>query len=201
MSIDTYSTLQTAVTDRMARGDFTAAQTQECITLAEAEMQRTLRATDMVTKTTAFTIAHEYEQVPVGFLEARSFWITTSSRYPLQFASDEAQAIAYTSSGQPKFYSVIGNQFHFAPVPDGTYTASLAYYAKFPALSTTNTTNWLLSAWPDAYLYGACKHAAIRLQDAEKAAGFEALFKQAIADIRSASNRARFGPGMSTRAV
>jgi hypothetical protein len=202
LSITTYSELQTAVTDRIARADFTSAQTQECIALAESEIQGALRAQDMETKSVAFYIANEFEQVPANFLEVASFWVKSSTRYPLQFMSDDGQAFSYsTGTDAPKFYSVIGNQFHFAPIPDSSYTATLVYFTKVPALSSTNTTNWLLTANPDAYLYGACKHAAIRLQQAEAAQGYDTLYQAAISRIQRASNRARFGPGMRTVAA
>lgn len=201
MSITTYSELQTAVTDRLARQDFTSAQTQECISLCEAEMQRILKAQDMEAKTEAFTIQNEFEQVPVNFLEVISFWVTTSSRYPLQLMSDEMQAFSYQTSDKPRFYSVVGNQFHFAPIPDGTYTATLTYFQKIPALSSTNTTNWLLTANPDAYLYGSCKHGAIRLQNPESAMYYDGLFKAALSQVTSLRNRAKFGPGARTIAA
>lgn len=202
MSITTYSELQTAVTDRIARADFTTSQTQECIALAESEIQGSLRATDMETKSTTFSIANEYENVPTNFLEVVSFWITSSVRYPLIYMSDDMQAYSYsTGSDAPKFYSVVGGQFHFAPIPDTTYTASLIYFAKFSALSGSNTTNWLLTAWPDAYLYGSLKHAAIRIQDAGMAQGYDSMFQSALQRIQRTSNRSRFGPGMRTVAA
>jgi len=198
LSITTLTELQTAITDRLARTDFTTAQVNECIALAESEMQSTLRAADMETKAVAFNIANEFEQVPANFLEVNAFYVNGSTRYPLQYMSDEMQAFSYSTSGSPKFYSVIGNLFHFAPIPSSATSATLVYFTKIPALSTTNSTNWLLTASPDAYLYGACKHAAIRLQQPDAAQGYDALFQASLARIQKSSNRARFGPGMRT---
>jgi hypothetical protein len=39
-------------------------------------------------------------------------------------------------------------------VPDGAYAAVLEYFAKVPALSNSNTTTWLLTNYPNAYLFG-----------------------------------------------
>ena len=109
-------------------------------------------------------------------------------------------ALSYsTSSGMPKFYSVVGKQFHFAPIPDGSYTAVLIYFTKIPALSTAQTTNWLLTDHPDAYLYGACKHAAIRLRDIDAAQGYDNQFQLAMQGINKQANRIRMGGPMATR--
>jgi hypothetical protein len=40
------------------------------------------------------------------------------------------------------------------------YTGTLNYYAKFAALSDTNTTNYILASHPAIYLYGSLYHAA-----------------------------------------
>ena len=41
-----------------------------------------------------------------------------------------------------------------APKPDSNYTLEMVYRQNIPALAS-NSSNWLLSLAPDAYLYGA----------------------------------------------
>jgi len=46
------------------------------------------------------------------------------------------------------------------PAPAGSTDYSIVYYAQNPALSDSNTTNWLLTKSADLYLYSALLEAA-----------------------------------------
>ena len=202
MSITTLSQLETAVADRLARSDFTAAQIDECIAFAEARMQRQLRALDMETKDANLNLSAEYINVPADFLEVRDLYLNTSPRTNICYLPPELITSLYSSaaSGKPKYFSVVGKQFRFGPPPGSGYTATLLYYARIPKLSTTNVTNWVLDQHPDAYLYGALMEAAIRLQDTQAATGYGNLFAQALDAIQGSNNRGRWtGPAMAVR--
>src|SRR5574343_38100 len=92
-----------------------------------------------------------------------------------------------SGTGVPRFVSVSGHTtadgtmaFRFAPPPDGTYTATIVYYAKLPALnSTTQTTNWLLTSHPDAYLYGSLLEASIFIGDDPRIPMWKAAYDMA----------------------
>lgn len=200
MSITSLSELETAVADRIARSDFSTGQIDECIASAESEMQRTLRAVDMETKNVSFTIDDEFVDVPTDFLEVRSFWyLPNGVRKTIYYMSDEMQPGVSSGCGR-LYYSIVGGQFHFAPAPSSSTTATLIYYALIPPLvAVTNTSNWMLTKWPDAYLYGALKHAAIRVKDSQAAQGYDSIFQSALQQIQWRSNRARTGSGMVTR--
>ena len=65
-----------------------------------------------------------------------------------------------STSGRPVAYTILGDLFRFAPIPSSAYTATLNFYKTFDALSTTNTTNFILTNHPSIYLYGSLYHAA-----------------------------------------
>jgi hypothetical protein len=65
--------------------------------------------------------------------------------------------------GSPKFYAIVNGELQVAPVPNGTLTAELDYWAQVPALSSSNQTNWALTAAPEIYLFGALTEAAFYL--------------------------------------
>ena len=46
------------------------------------------------------------------------------------------------------------------PKPDSTYSVVLNFYKRFDPLSTTNTSNFILTNHPAIYLYGSLFHAA-----------------------------------------
>ena len=60
----------------------------------------------------------------------------------------------------PSTFTILGDNFRFAPTPASTYTATINYYKEFDPLSSTNTSNYILSNHPSIYLYGALYHAA-----------------------------------------
>ena len=65
-----------------------------------------------------------------------------------------------STSGQPHTYTILGDNFRFAPTPDASYTGVLNYYKEFDALSDSNTSNYILTNHPAIYLYGSLYHAA-----------------------------------------
>jgi hypothetical protein len=63
-------------------------------------------------------------------------------------------------TGQPTTYTIIGENFRFAPKPSTTYTATLNFYKEFDPLSDSNTSNFILTSHPAIYLYGSLYHSA-----------------------------------------
>jgi len=88
--------------------------------------------------------------------------------------------------GKPFAYSVVGAEFQVFRVPDQPYTATLIYRQRIPALSDSQPVNWLLSANPDAYLYGALLQSAPWLRHDERVPMWTTAFEQILADIQSA---------------
>jgi hypothetical protein len=95
------------------------------------------------------------------------------------------------TQGRPRFYAVTAGEFEFFPTPDGSYQSELVYYANVPALSDSNTSNWLLSKYPDIYLYGALVHTAPYLDEDQRAQTWAALYQSAIDAANRESEKAR----------
>src|SRR5580765_5941871 len=55
--------------------------------------------------------------------------------------------------GFDRLFTIEGNTFKVRPVDDRVGAYELHYYQKIPALVTAGT-NWLLTEYPNAYLYG-----------------------------------------------
>ena len=70
---------------------------------------------------------------------------------------------------------------------------TVVYIQKITALSDANTSNWVLSNAPDAYLYGALIHSAPFLRDDERIGVWAALYQSAIDGLNRASGEARHG--------
>jgi hypothetical protein len=203
MALTTYAELKTSIGDWLNRSDLTSV-IPDFISLAEAQIERTLRARQMIVRANASFDA-QYGAVPADFLEVKSLKLTsTNPQTPLSFLSIDAldaEMTKHTASGRPKFFGIVGGQLRIVPTPDATYTTELTYYAKLSKLSTSNTSNWLLASSPDIYLYGALLQAAPYLQDDARIQTWATLYERALNDLQTADDRgASSGGALLTRA-
>lgn len=170
MAIANYADLQTAVANWMARvgDDQISDNVADFITLFEAEANRRLRVRQMET-TATITPSSGTASLPSDYLAWRRVTWTGSLNVELEFVEPTWLRAAYPSSdeGTPKFFSVEGSSIHLRPVSDTDIT--LHYWEKIDALSDDATTNWLLTAHPDAYLFGALCEAHLFVRDAAEA--------------------------------
>jgi hypothetical protein len=199
-----YSELTAEIGDWLNRSDLTSV-IPTFISFAEVGLERVLRVRQMIARANA-TVDTQYGTVPADFLEVRTFKLTsTSPVQPLQFATiDELDSLDATStaSGRPRHFGIVGNQIRVHPIPDGSYTGELAYFSKIPRLSDSNTTSWLLTSSPDAYLYGALLQAAPYLKDDERLNVWSTLYASAVQGMQTSDDRsATSGGALKARAT
>ena len=203
MALTTYTELKASVADWLNRSDLTAA-IPDFISLAEAQIERTLRTRQMIVRANAsFNV--DFGATPADFLEVRSFKLSgTNPPTPLSFMTIDAldaESTKFTASGRPKFFGIVGGQFRLVPTPDSNYATELTYYAKLSKLSASVATNFILSASPDIYLYGALLQAAPYLQDDNRISVWATLYERALNDLQTADDRASTSGGaLLTRA-
>jgi len=195
MAITTYAELQSAITDFLNRDDLDA-KAPTFISLAESNLSRDIRHWRQEKRSTA-EIDTQYSAIPADFLEAVRFYITSGDTRPLELISQaemlDRKYNNLNTSGQPAYYAITAGEIEVYPVPDGTYTAELYYMANLPALSDSNTSNWLLQYYPDAYLYGSLIHSAPYLKDDARLQVWAALYQSAIDGINAESEKSKFG--------
>jgi len=195
MAITTYAELQSNVTDFLNRDDLDA-KAPTFISLAESNLSRDIRHWRQEKRSTA-EIDTQYSAIPADFLEAVRFYITSGDTRPLELISQaemlDRKYHNLNTSGQPAYYAITAGEIEVYPVPDGTYTAELYYMANLPALSDSNTSNWLLQYYPDAYLYGSLIHSAPYLKDDSRLQIWAALYQSAIDGINAESEKSKFG--------
>ena len=194
MAISTYAELKSSVADFLNRSDLTSV-IPNFIALAEADLNRKLRAPEMVTRLSV-TVDAEYENRPSDWLETIRYQINSNPITPLEFVTPEEaiiQKTKFSTAGQPIFFSTVGTQFQHVPAPDTAYTGELLYYAKVPSLSDTTTTNWLLTSSPDIYLYATLMQSAPYLKEDERIGIWAGLYNTLMEDLRIANERAKTG--------
>ena len=162
MALSNYSNLKTSIANWLNRSDLTSEIADDFIVLAEADFNSKLRIRKMITQST-FTIDSETESLPTGFLQVRDMFILSGGtknalRYVAPGQMD--QMIGTSVSGKPSAYTILGDSFRFAKKPDASYSGVINYYKKFDTLSSTNTSNYILTDHPAIYLYGSLFHAA-----------------------------------------
>ena len=201
MAIGTGAQLATAIANWTARADLTS-RIPEFVALAEAKLNRVLRTPEMETKDAAFSITGEYVAVPTGFLEERAFYHNTTDQQAITFQPPDVQTSYLVSgTGVPVYFSVVGGNFRFAPVPDATYSATLIYYKAPTTVSTGSTeTNWILTNHPDVMLYGSLLEAAAFLDNDPRVQMWAAAYSAAVAQLKQQGSRMRWGgSGMAAR--
>lgn len=194
MSITTYSELKTAVADFLNRQDLTTI-VPTFISLAEAGFNRTLRHFSQETIATISMDAAR-ESLPTDWVETIRFALTDLGEIELvSHAMMMDLRATEEGSGTPRYFTHSAGQIEVYPAPGSATSGELLYFAKVPALSDIATTNWLLTAAPDVYLYGALLHSAPYLKDDARVPVWQALYGQAMAELQLSSDRAKYsGP-------
>ena len=188
MSLDTYANLQTAIANFAHRGDLTAV-IPDLITLAEVRINGDLDARLQDIKTALSTVANtESVSLPSDVIDIRH--LSVSSTTPIQVLVYQVPdsfevSHAWGETGTPRAYTVIGSLLYLAPVPDAVYTLDLVYKGRVPSLSTTNTTNYLLTNYPKVYLAAAMCEVAIYTKSPVLAQLWEPQYKAAINAVNS----------------
>ena len=161
MALNSYSALKTSIANWLNRTDLTT-EIEDFIVLAEKDFNSKLRIRKMISES-SITINAETVALPTGFLQIRDFFITEGgTKHSLTFMtpSQMDQIKGSSTSGMPEVYTILGDNFRFAPIPSGSYAGTLNFYKEFDPLSDSNTSNFILTSHPAIYLYGSLYHAA-----------------------------------------
>lgn len=151
MAIGNYGQLKTAVSNWMHRSDLTDI-IPDFVSLAEARIARDIRCRAMYQQASGSLSAITLAQ-PTGYLEAvRVVLNNTTLRYvtPDRFYSSRQY--------QTDLYTIEGQSFVFQSA-SGDY--QIDYYGAFTPFSDEADANWLLTNYPDIYLFAALHEATV----------------------------------------
>lgn len=183
MAIVDYASLQSNIALYLNRQDLTS-QIPVFIQLAEAKFNRELRVPQMQTATVGLTTTSSTIPLPTDFVAMYKLNITVvgacgwnylwgpgSGTMDVQFISDQqADNLAATQAYvglKNAFYTIYGTNIEL--VNQGPFTTAIPYtikyYQKVPALSDSNSINWLILSSPDLYLYASLLEASSYLID------------------------------------
>lgn len=187
MALTTYSELQTSIANHLHRDDLTTL-IPDFIRLAEDNLTADIVSRSMDVKTNLATVAGtQTVTLPTDMVEMRRLMIVSSYNTVLKYVSPDQLSADYVNNitGVPQVFTIVGQSIELAPIPDSAYTLEITYKQRIPALSDSNTTNWLLTNWPSAYLYGSLIAAVPYIIDDNRLPVFRSLYQEAIASINS----------------
>jgi hypothetical protein len=188
MALNTYAELQTAIGDWLNRADLDQ-KIPDFIRLAESTLNDVLRSADMVTSATV-AITSGRATLPADALEIVYAQVASTEDEPLeQIAPQQLTMLRRTrtrDAANPRFFAIVGRQLVVTPSPSGSVSLDLDYYQRLPALTTSNTTNWLLTDAPHVYLYTSLLHATPFLMDDARYQVFNnTVSQQVMAAVKS----------------
>jgi len=193
-NIGTYAQLQAEIADWLDRTDLTS-EIPTFIELAEASFNRTIRSPDMILKDDSYSISGQYNTLPSDTLEIVRIVVDVQPVIVLEYLTpgdlSELRA-TMTGTGKPYYFTLVGgssNQLEVLRSPDQTYTSSIIYYTRIAALTDSATSNWLLTANPDIYLFGALVEAEPYLKNDERMPLWTNRLDKALTTLRLQGER------------
>lgn len=193
MALANYSDLKTAVANWLNRSDLTT-YIPDLIALGEARVYRELRIRAMETALNS-TIASGVIAVPATYVEMKNCYVDGS---PVQHLTRKTSAWIYenyptrSADGKPKFFAQDAGNFIFGPYPDSAYTIKGTYYARFTALSDSNTTNWFTTNAPGILLFASLLEAEAFMKNDPRIELWDAKYEEEKAIIMREENAEQF---------
>src|SRR5215467_7131702 len=152
MTIQTYSDLQSAIANWIARADL-AANIPDFVALFESAANRRLRLRQQESAAT-LSPSSGVAALPADYLAWRR--VTWTGQFPreLEYVHPSYLHALYPTlpAGTPRLFTIEGGSLTVAPGSDTALTFD--YFQRIPALANASPSNWLIAAAPDLYLFG-----------------------------------------------
>jgi hypothetical protein len=193
MAINTYDNLKTTIANYLNRSDLTS-YIGDFITLTESRLNRELRVREMINTDTSITTVASTQSyaLPTGYIEATTVIYQSDPFKTLKFISNSDFYTSYNTSqsaGSPSFFTIVGTNILLGVAPDSAKTLQINYYKSLTALSDSNTTNTILTNYPELYLYGALAESAPFIMQDERLNVWAGLYKEALKNANDTSTR------------
>ena len=202
MALGTYNDLIAAVKRQAHRNDVDDAQVRDFISQCESVIYANevdvLRVREMDTRATATApINSRYLALPDEFLEMRRLRLVEQRNFDLRYQAPNQMNIV-PASGRPVYFTV-SSQLEFDRVPDSAYPLEMKYYLKAVDLSDYNQTNFVLTNYPNIYLFGALWFLFQWSMEEQRAQYYETKFYGAIQGANKGTKKGAYGPSPSMR--
>jgi len=210
MSIDTYANLKTEIIDWCHRDDLDA-RIDTFIDICESNIfapgkdprGMDVQPLQMLSADTESTIttstSDRFATLPTGYQNARKLRIQISNGESYEiFYRTPAQMSILSATGMPRLFTIT-SQIEFDRISDQVYTGYLQGIINFTALSSSNTTNAVLTAHPTIYLHGTLAALYQFTEELDKWAMHYQAFCDAMRGANRKANVGRYGPAPRIR--
>ena len=162
------------------------------IQLTESRIYRDLRTRENIVKATLTPTTNLFD-LPSDFIDLRELSAKKGNRVVvLSSVGRHRLSISTSQTGFPVVYSIIGNQIEVGPItlPD---EFTLWYWQRLPAMVTPTSTNILLTAFPEIWLYAMLVEGAVYIQDDTMRALAVGTYLEEINRVNVREAEGRFG--------
>jgi hypothetical protein len=145
--------------------------------------------------TTITTPSDSTVELPSDFLQMRDLHIKTTPIQTVEYVSPSNfyRNTYSTTSGIPTKYTILAQEFQFAPLPNSELVLQMLYYAYPPYLSATNSSNVFLANCPDLLLYGALGEAESYLMNDPRLQTWASLYDRGLAALGISDDTGEYG--------
>lgn len=183
--INDFPTLQSAVADWLHRADLTA-RIPDFIGLAEARISVDLRLSNQQKAVTGTSVGGIIT-LPTDFRQAQALfvpWGGTERELPIRPPADvpKTQGVSTAAYVQDSTILVNGDDVDYR----------LVYFSGIPALTDDDPQNWLITVYPNVYLYASLLEAMPFLKDDGRINVWGAGYQNAIAALAAQDDRLRY---------
>ncbi len=195
MALANYSNLKTSIANYLNRDDLTSF-IPDFIALAESRMNNELRVREMETIDTSITTSAGTQAytLPTGFIEAKYVLFKSDPNTILQYKATTdffSKFNESVASGKPSFFTIIGDKINLGVKPDSATSLEIGFFKKLSALSDSNTTNSILTNYPDLYLFASLAESSPFLMQDERLQVFAGLYKEALSIANTSAENGR----------
>lgn len=191
-----YTSLLAQVVDTLG-SQVTTAQVDAQLAFVEARFNRIIDSPEREKE--AYLTPTADIQLPADCWRLRDIWVmgTASSDVPtslVQVSAAQARALyAYETNGI-EAYSLTGRTIDFWPDPGTSNTTQvrIRYQQTIPALTSSNTTNWLLTYHPDIYYYSLLLQCEAYIVNDQRLPIWKAALDEALGELSALSAKQRY---------
>lgn len=193
MSLANYTAILGTPADWLHRSDLTTAQAADWVDLFESSFNSQMRVRQMETEAT-YVATSGYVNHPTNWLGWKQITCTyNGSTYNLEPISDEIGVERTYGEGTtsiPRYYKVTGDKTYLYPSAPGV-SVTTKYYLGVDLTGASNT-NWLLTRYPGAYLYGTLLQATAYTGDDPRIPLWQSALAQTLNEIKADSRKSEW---------